>query len=556
MVNALIEIWNKSSNAKLFTTVFLLVFIPPYIFMLDYPELAPFKFFANDSFYYFNLIKNSHAVNFYSYDGVYPTNGFHPIWGNILFFLNELNILDISNKVEFLKRVFILNLFILSLATSIFALFSTKYFTNKWWTIVMFAPGISGILLSPIAADYLTTWSYVNGMETAIALLFFSISLMFYSHRNKNYIFLFLAVLFMGLTVLSRLDEIFFFISFFVLLMINSKPHRRIYTFAYFIPPALLILGYLAYNQLTVGILMPISGWEKSGFSILGNLKIIIKLFLPIYSWDYPNVLRESHVLYSTYTELFMRMFQLIVPLVIAIIYLGYYYYKLSKTIRFSILHALVLGVILKALYNLIFVGIWRQGSWYFGSSIFITNLLLTVGLSIIFESLFHKKHKIVLIIKHWGVLIYIVMSTMLFNNYINNKLHGNYGDTSFKLFKEKENIKTFIRENNINKFVEFEDGILAFVTDIPSIGGLGPILDLEASVARKNGKFLELLNDRGYELIIASKDYGLVINDYIDNKRLAKLGLWGIKSSEFQNYSINKYVEDDNVMYYLLKQI
>jgi len=552
------QMWNKSFNIRLFLTVFLLVFIPLYTFNYIYPGIAPFKFFANDSFYYFNLIKNSQQVNFFSYDGLNPTNGFHPIWEFTLFYLDKFNLIDINNKSDFLTNIYNINLFILSSASGFFAIFCSKYLKFKWLAVAVFGPGIMGLVLSITAPDYLATWSYVNGMETAIALLFFSLALFFYTYKNKSFVFLFLSVFFMGLLVLSRLDDIFFFIPFFLLLIFKSKGRQKLYIFLFFVPSAVLIITYLIYNRITVGIYMPISGWEKSGFALLSNISMGIKLFLPVFSWDVPNVLNTSSVNYSMYSEYSMRILQVLLPLFIAFIYL-FGSYKKGKFNNFGILEALSFGIIIKALYNLLFVSLGRQGSWYFGTTIFITNFLLILWLSFLLDELLVKREKLFFLVKNWGVFIYILISIVLFNGFINHKLNGGFGDIAFNVFSRRENISDFIRKSGDNKFVEFEDGIIAFSTNIPAIGGLGPILDPEASLARKNGIFFDLLIKRGYTLIITSNEYSFSMDNYLKNKLWLKSeDLWGIKSAEFENYKIEKIHHDESgyVTYYKIVKL
>jgi hypothetical protein len=466
--------------------------------------------------------------------------------------------MDINNQSEFLTIVYNLNLFILSLASGFFAIFCSRYLKFRWLVVAVFAPGIMGLILSITAPDYLATWSYINGMETAIALLFFSLALFFYIYKDKHFIFLLLSVFFMGLQVLSRLDDIFFFVSFFLLLMYKSTGRQKLYNFLCFVPSAALIIAYLIYNRITVGIYMPISGWEKSGFALLSNLLMAIKMFLPVLSWDVPNVLNSSPVNYSMYSEYFMRILQVILPLFIASIYL-FRSYKNGKFHNSGILEALCSGIVIKALYNLMFVGLGRQGSWYFGTSIFITNFLLILCLSFLLKKLFIKKERTFIFVKNWGIFFYIIISMMFFNVFINQKLNGRFGDIAYKVFSHRENISHFVKKSGQNKFIEFEDGIIAFSTNIPAIGGLGPILDPEASLARKNGHFFDLLTKRGYNLIIASNEYSIYMNNYLNNKLWLKSeDLWGIKYSEFQSYNIEMIQNDESgyVTYYKIVKL
>ena len=53
----------------------------PVLFAIAYYGIeAPFRFFAADAFYYLNIAHNIGKTPIFSFDGIYPTNGFHPLW--------------------------------------------------------------------------------------------------------------------------------------------------------------------------------------------------------------------------------------------------------------------------------------------------------------------------------------------------------------------------------------------------------------------------------------------------------------------------------------------
>ena len=39
-----------------------------------------FTFFAADTFYYLTVARNFARIGLFSFDGEFPTNGFHPLW--------------------------------------------------------------------------------------------------------------------------------------------------------------------------------------------------------------------------------------------------------------------------------------------------------------------------------------------------------------------------------------------------------------------------------------------------------------------------------------------
>ena len=53
---------------------------PPLMALTQEGIQGAFKYFASDSFYYLTIAKQSTSVEFFSFDGVHPTNAFHPLW--------------------------------------------------------------------------------------------------------------------------------------------------------------------------------------------------------------------------------------------------------------------------------------------------------------------------------------------------------------------------------------------------------------------------------------------------------------------------------------------
>src|SRR5688572_27496153 len=61
----------------------ILVLYPPVYAALRSGQRGLFAYVAGDSFLYLGIAQRS-ATGFFTYDGVAPTNGFHPLWQWIL----------------------------------------------------------------------------------------------------------------------------------------------------------------------------------------------------------------------------------------------------------------------------------------------------------------------------------------------------------------------------------------------------------------------------------------------------------------------------------------
>ena len=79
---------NKDSSTSIQTTVITVVLVssvfffaawPPLVVLLEEGVQGAFKFFASDSFYYLAIAQQSSSIENLTFDGIYPTNGFHPL---------------------------------------------------------------------------------------------------------------------------------------------------------------------------------------------------------------------------------------------------------------------------------------------------------------------------------------------------------------------------------------------------------------------------------------------------------------------------------------------
>src|SRR6266536_2454783 len=155
--------------------------LPLGLFLRRFGLLAPYSMLAGDSFYYLTVARNSLGLPFYSFDGIHPTNGFHPVWQFLLYSAMRLRILDSSNIPATLRGVFLGNLLILSVAHGLLAWVCARRLRCKWIAIPAVCPGFLWFIAALSVPLYLAGWSYVNGMETSVELLFLGLALVVFS---------------------------------------------------------------------------------------------------------------------------------------------------------------------------------------------------------------------------------------------------------------------------------------------------------------------------------------------------------------------------------------
>ena len=71
---------SRPAAAAVFGIVALAVAAPPLIALAADGTLGAFRTLAADAFYYLAVADHSQGAPFHTFDGVHPTNGFHPLW--------------------------------------------------------------------------------------------------------------------------------------------------------------------------------------------------------------------------------------------------------------------------------------------------------------------------------------------------------------------------------------------------------------------------------------------------------------------------------------------
>ena len=70
------------TQVLVFAVAFLATIYPPLLSLHGQGIAGVFSFFPGDAFYYLSIAEHSVGKSFYTFDGSFPTNGFHPLWGS------------------------------------------------------------------------------------------------------------------------------------------------------------------------------------------------------------------------------------------------------------------------------------------------------------------------------------------------------------------------------------------------------------------------------------------------------------------------------------------
>lgn len=221
-------------------------------------------FFPDDAFYYLKTARNVFVAGFATFDGVNPTNGFHP-----LYFLLVITLASLVPATWFLNAVFLLHVMIMWLA--IFLLLVRAQALTAMGRIV-----IAAMLAFP--APFLFAWVSA-GMEAPLVVLgtvlllnawLTAAQLDFKSYRAN----LWLGVA-MTVFMLSRLDLILALIPFIAWLSVkqfllakSSASASLITLLSVFALPLVGGVAYIAFNVVTTGHVLPVSAAVKRAFVV------------------------------------------------------------------------------------------------------------------------------------------------------------------------------------------------------------------------------------------------------------------------------------------------
>ena len=378
--------------------------LPLFLFLKRFPRIAPLAVNAVDSFYYLTVARNSLRTSFYSFDGMYPTNGFHPVWQFLLYTAMRWNVLKPSDPFITLHRLYIGNVLLLGFGFGLLAAFCAQRLNRQWLAFAAICPGFLWFAVALSAPSYLSNWSYLNGMETSVELVCLGLALLSFSTDSRSSVRLPISMFCFGLMVLCRLDDVFFLLPVIALVWISRSRRPMYQTLISVVIPGAMIAAYLMYNRMTVGILMPTSGTVKAGLSVWSNWRLIEQIVFPIRWFIYGGM--------NWFPEIFMRVYQMICPVFLC----GAYVLQRHRD-RLGLIEALCLGVVLKGLYNFTNVQLFHQGSWYYAASIFAANLVIALWLDRAAFLLRPMSAKRVSLSGCLGVAAVIVMGQRLFQH-------------------------------------------------------------------------------------------------------------------------------------------
>jgi hypothetical protein len=468
---------------------------------------APFRWMAADTFYYLTVSRNIARHGAVAFDGQHASNGFHPLWqlwSAGLELLRERlglgpigphllvwsGVLLISLAIWFLGLTLLqarrLNRAFLGISVGVYAVLAIPFWIVGLRAIV--AHGLRGWLM-PIFGSL---WSFANGMESALVLLFFALALYLAVARKAHASVagsLALGGCLAALT-LARLDHGLFaaalFIGFGRLCLRAAALRRWLLAGAAFGVP---VAAYLLLNWHFFGSLVPLSGAAKSSFPHVTSDNFVLlrgllngsPSWLPSDSgshWWLPGVCRQL---------------QTVLPALLCLFYLVWSLRKGSRDALCSLLGCAAAAAIALAAYNFCFTQASDQGFWYYPVSTLLPSLFvlaerwprwrLTALLRLVFASL---------------------LATLVTLFFFYWQRHKSYNNAFVTVVEQSSEAARKHYGSALPKLLEIDDGVVGYALDTPATSFM-LALDPEGFRAFKQGRLLDLAVARGFDRVASA---------------------------------------------------
>ena len=476
-------------------------------------------YFAADAFYYLTVARNLLDYGTTTFDQDTITNGYHPLWQFALALMMWMwRAAALSEPTQLVltaaagvclngAAVYLLGRAIwkargrlstafLLIAVGPYAIFLSGFYWGLSPEQLARQNPLEGTM--PV---YGTLWSFANGMESSLALFFFS---------ALAYVYVSYPVLtspraaagygaLCSLLVLARLDLALLVVPLLavyglraLLLRTRECVHCALAAWFAFAVPLTI---YLLLNWLWVGAAIPTSGSAKSSFPHLGSsgARGLVRI---------PAVMQSG----KRYLGLVYREAQIVVPSVVALLLTPWLlYHRLNGPASErswrrpgdpwdSFLIQVGFGVLILGAYNWLFVNVTYQGHWYFPvSCVFVSLALFRVVSLPRFVARWALPAR-------WAGATAIVAFCVFFFLTFHRKpaYHEKYADFCLQ---EASRLKEAYRGKE-PKLLSVDDGVIAYCTGFPSMNGMGLTLDPQAALARKQGKLGALAVARGYDRV------------------------------------------------------
>jgi hypothetical protein len=470
---------------------------------------GPFAYAAADAFYYLTVARNVAEHGLVSFDQQHPTNGFHPLWQYALALVAVVQDLAGLGATALLRSANALSVVLVALAiwllgrafaaaegrlSPLFLVLPVGFFSLVA-SVPWIAAGAEGIRASAAAEGWRplvgTLWLQTNAMETPLVLALYAwmVHLVVCREGARRERAVLLGTACLGLA-LARLDQAVFPLVLLAALLaaaaVRGERAARLVTALGIFSGGLAL--YLASNRVFFGTWLPVSGAEKTTF--------------PAVHGDGWRALAE---LLGGESDLKSgsRVLGLFLPPLVGLAYLSSVFARpdlrrrlLAGTepadrLRLALV-AGAIGSILLAAYDVHFVPLMQQGTWYFPVSTVLVTLVVVHEAGPRLRAVLETRRGRAAFGVAWSAAALAVFLFLHRDAAYHRELAQFHHEVAPRIVAHYEG-------REAPRIASDEDGILAFSTGLPTLNLRRLALDAEAAATRSAGELLDLAWDRGF---------------------------------------------------------
>ena len=465
---------------------------------------------SGDSYHYLAIARKAHLSGIYTYDGVHVTNGFHPLWQYTLRGLFALFRLE-THEAQAIATVWLA--LIATTMGVVLASAAVVRMTRQRFLGLLLVPGLYYLAIG-VHVRNLPIWEALDGMESAFSVLFCGVFFFTVSHfvgESTKHAALgigaYRAIGFLlPFIILSRLDDVFLLPAFLGALLVFEPAWKSRIAASIWIcaPSAAAIVCYLIYNHLTVGAAMPLSGGTKAGFAGFIDLYLTAAIHFPpilelkAYISQKPadgasifsNSFRFVEVVYPLLASAFgaLALWKFRKPEIES---------RTSSRVAHSVFFAVCLYIIFKMSYNFLNVHPWHQADWYYAFAILSLSVLGAVALQAPWRLLDTYP-----VARHGIVCVYVCLMLLSASQYYAAIVFQQPEALEQKFWDRHTEIRQQLVAHGVTGVINVDDGITAFMLDLPMMHGFAFATDVEAQHAHRTGHMLSLASSRGINTI------------------------------------------------------